>query len=389
MYIEDNDMVNFGDVWKTDREPYFKDDDMNINDTNMDPTEIDIDVEYYSIFRGRQKTDQSILEDSMKECAHNKSKEFKLTGQNITKIPEEMGTFDWLETLIIEHSSVNFLNNLPPNITKLECKYNKIEILDGSTIPDKVHTLIFTNNNTFEVVGLKSGLRELSISSNKLKKISCSIPATITNLDLSGNKFLNELPLTGDNLRVLNINDTAIHNIDNLNDNIQFLETCRCHLETIKKLPKDLISWKSYIANIKTIECEFPQNLTELDLFNNSLTKIADLPDTLKIADLSNNELTDIPKFPLTVNSIDFKKNEKLDNKLLKQIEESLVGGKILYDYDITNYKYTNFLNNNTERNGNFWIFNFPKTNLQFNNFGEIYSKSNPHYIPLEKTYCL
>jgi len=378
-----NEMVNFGgnggNTWRTNRYMEPCDDYMNIDDIG--------DAGYYSMFKKTVvRSDQEILEDVMKKCMDNRSKDLKITGKNINEIPNGLSEFDWLETLTIEHSGIHTLNNLPPNIKELVCQYNKINILDGSTIPDSVNILTFTHNYTIEVVGLKEGIIELNLSSNKLKQINCKIPSTVTTLNVSSNSFLNELPQFGDNLRVFNMAHTLIYDINDINDNVQILDSCNCHINKVNKLPKDLIIWKSYSSNISEIECEFPLNLTELDLFNNCLSEIPDLPDTIKSVDLNKNELQKIPKFPFTAESVDLKNNPKLDVKLLEEIEKSMIDGKLSYDMPRTEFRYQNYNNYNN--------FNKIPKNMFRNNFGlpissENYSESNPHYIPLYKTYCL
>ena len=334
------------------------------------------DVENYYMFNKTViKSDVEILKNLMNECICDRSKDLKITGENIDKIPNELCEFDWLETLTIERSNICVLDNLPPNIKTLNCYYNKIKILDGSIIPDSVNILTFTHNSTIKVVGLKDGIRELNLSSNKLIQINCKIPSTVLTLDVSFNGFLNVLPQFGDHLRVLNIASTSIHNIDDMNDGVQILDSCKCNFDKINKLPKDLIIWKSYTSDISEINCEFPLNLIELDLFNNCLKKVPILPNTIKSIDLARNGLTEIPIFPFTVESVDLKDNPGLDVKLLEEIETKLIDGKLLYDKPCaTNFRYQNFWSGN---------------NFGFVSSSENYSESNPHYIPLYKTYSV
>lgn len=322
--------------------------------------------------------DNRNINKKLEFCQKTQDKTFRLSGKFIKYIPNELREFTWVEDLCIEKTSIITLENLPPNLKTLTCEGNNIPILDGSVLPDSLTKFIFVDNDCIDINGLKEGITELSLEGNNLYNLDNKIPNSTVILDLSRNELLKNLPLFNDNLKGLLINRTSIKNIDKLNDNIQILETCNCNIQTIKKLPKELIVWKSYISCIESIECDFPVNLQELDLFNNSLVKIPKLPDTLKIIDLSNNELKSIPDFPLTIQSIELKKNRELNIREIEQLKKKLPNEvKLLYDSEEENMAQNIrdlFANNNN-------IMSMRQTK------SSRYSADNPHYIVITKSY--
>ena len=355
----------------------------------------DNDVGYFSLFRGSKSNEDELeeLKKHIKRCDTNKDESLEISGKTIISFPKEVLSFSWLVTLNLENTGINTLSELPPNIVNLIIKHNNIKILDGSVIPSSVKILVFTDNCTTEIVGLKEGLTEVAISSNKLSNV-CQIPMSVVILDISDNKVLTNIPNLRShvNLRGLLINNTSICSIDDvLPDTLEHLETCRCMLQTIKYLPKNLITWKSYISCIENIECSFPENLLEIDLFNNSLKTIPELPKKIKTVDLSNNSLTSIPNIPQSIEMIDLKQNDKLKAEDIQKIEKDYPEAKILYDDPPPDY-YTHYgTDDNYESllNGfNFSNFSLSYGNSQMNYTTE-YSETNPHYVPLKKTYCI
>ena len=219
------------------------------------------------------------------------------------------------------------------------------------------------------------------------------MPTTIDECDLSGNKLLGELPNFTDchKLRVLNISDTAIKSIDSVPDSVVIMDSCKCKLRIVKKLPKSLVTWKSYIAQIETIECEFPDGLKELDLYNNDLIGCPDLPASLVQVDLANNKLLSIPRFPPTAECIDLKNNQDLDVKEIEELIEKFPSVKILFNNPRRHNKSPinlpfmwtsphDFIQTFTRRSPSPMHIMVTETS---------YSEENPHYIPHKKTYVI
>jgi hypothetical protein len=182
--------------------------------------------------------------------------------------------------------------------------------------------------------------------------------------------------------------NTAISNIDELPDNLENLDSCRCQIKKIKKLPKNLVTWKSYISGIEEIECDFPENLIEIDLFNNQLKTVPNLPKFAQTVDLSNNSLVKLPVIPLSIELIDLKQNSKLDVIDIQKIEKELPHqSKILYDNAPPDY-FSEFGGSDVNYDDLFSRFNFKDFVFSSNQTTE-YDDSNPHFIPLKKTYCI
>lgn len=343
------------------------------NECNKSPSNMSISSEYTNIFD---------LDAVNNNQTNDKDNILILDNKIIKYIPNKLIQFTWLELLCIEKTSITNLENIPSNLKTLICRNNNIIKLDGSFLPNTLINLIFINNKCEEIVNLKEGIIEISLEKNNITQLP-NIPNSVVILNISDNENLEELSQFGNNLKTLNANDTKITNIDFLNDNIQILETCNCNFSTIKKLPKNLIIWKSCTSTIESIECDFPENLIELNLFNNLLINIPKLPNTLKVINLAENELKHIPLFPLTIQIINLKNNRELNTQEIEQLKTNLSNNVTLL-YDNINDQLTPNMFSLFDKD-DYFIPNM-NNNTQTMSISK-YSNNNPHYIILNKIY--
>ena len=231
----------------------------------------------------------------------NKNKILHFDGDlmSINSLPEEIKDYDWVETLIIESTDIEMIDNVPQHITNIFIKNNKhLDFLDASVMPDSVTSFKCQQNNIQMIVGLQNGIIDLDLSNNLLRDI-CEIPESVINIDISANMFLMEIPKlynNGENIKLIKLNNTSIKNIDILHDNIEIIEACRCNIQMINKFPKKLIKIKAYISNIESINCTMPEFIEEFDIYNNSIITCPDFPKSIKYIDLGNNNLSELPK---------------------------------------------------------------------------------------------
>jgi hypothetical protein len=339
---------------------------------------------------------KELFRRKLEESKTSKNCELKLNGKFVDHLPEELKSFEWVTVLYLETTDIKVLtDNLPPNLTKFVCKFNNMRVFDASVLPDSVISIIYQNNNTLDVVGLKDGILELDISNNMLKELSCKIPPNIIRISVSNNKLFQFSQPLPDSLKELVANDTCIRSIDDLNDNLEQLSTCRCNIPIVKKFPNSLKQWKNFVSHTEEIQCEFPKGMTHLDMFNNNLTKCPTLPDTMVDVDLSSNNLEEIPEFFPTLGKIDLKQNKRLKADDIQTIQKEMPTVNILYDsfkqtiytddewgtdYDYYGYKpptynYANKVYNHSNTTSFVWK---PE-------FGE----SDPDVVILNKTYIL
>lgn len=347
-----------------------------------------------------------LLRRKLEESKTTKNPELKLNGKFIDHLPEELKTFTWVLTLTLETTDIKEITDcLPPNLVKFVCRFNVIRIFDGSVLPASVLSLVYQNNQTHEIVGLQDGLLEVDVSNNILKGISCKFPQNMVKLVVTNNKmFTLDQDLPDSTLEFV-ANDTAIRNIDNLNDNLEKLSTCRCFIPVVNKFPAKLKEWKNFVSNTKEIKCNFPDTLTHLDMFNNQLTKCPLLHESIVDVDLSNNNLDEIPEWKNQAIKIDLKQNPKIKAEDIKTLQKEMPQANILYDsYRQTTYGsdwnsddyyggryYTEptVTNHSTYSNysTNYWngsTYQFPKSTYK-----PEFSEDDPDVVILKKTYIL
>lgn len=317
-----------------------------------------------------------IIEDKIQKCIELKLDTLELAFNNIEILQDNFFEISYLKKLVLKNMQINSLNILNPmcnnnlQLICLEICDNNISILDCNILPNTLQKFNFSNNDTETIIGdFKEGLIELDLSCNKFTDINCLIPVSIEILDLSSNVLLKKLPNLSQNinLKKIDISDTLITNIDILPDSIIHLESCKCHIEVINKLPLNLIVWKSYSGSINKILCDFPINIEELDFYNNNLQQIPEIPISCKNIDLNNNNLLIMPKFSL-INQIqiDLRNNNKL---LIPNYIKELNIKTILFNENIIKQDYINIFQN--------------RDNSSY------YDNNNPHYIVLNKLYTI
>lgn len=374
--------------------------------------EIDVDLneikQYYNSQLQQQNTDDDemiTIMNRIKNCENEKFTSLRLNGDFLKEVPLVLSNFYWLTELYIENTNIKTLTNLPPELKSLSVSNNNIRSLDCSSLPKSLVTFTFRNNKTFDITGLNEEIKEIDLTENNFNRIGCEIPNSVENLILSKNRFLIELPKLGSNIISLDISSTGITNIDDLPDNIQYLNVSNCIIKKIEHLPSMLKKMNANSCELKTLECDFPPNLYELDMYSNKLKKIPKLNDFMTFVDLGKNDLEEIPNLPLSFSRIDLRNNSKLNNAMLDDLKreylkessnEPLLENEILIDNNTSESSTTQnyFANNNHSDSNNddislFWDFPRPKYKKKKEVTDMSYSKKNPHYIIPKKMYTL
>jgi Leucine-rich repeat (LRR) protein len=288
--------------------------------------------------------------------------------------------YDNIETLIFDSNELTQMNknisNLR-NLKRLEIKNNRIRLVHCNFLPDSLEELIFTNNYTIGIAGLKRGLKRINLSGNDFKNIYCEIPHTIEHFDISKNKNLALLPkvLNCCNLRFIDISHTQVSNIDALPDSIEELIATSTQITSINKFPCNLRIFIAYKSNISEINTEFPVNLKEFDIYDNNVSKLPDFPNSIETIDLSNNKLMELPYFPETITSLDLKCNFSLDIVKIKELQEKCKNASILYSEKDEEY------NLNSTRQNNLMVENMFMNQMNRQKFIADFSESNPYHI--------
>lgn len=308
---------------------------------------------------------QKQFTNELNECIELKQKELTLEG-SYECVPRECAGFYWVSKLTIKNTYISELKNLPPNLTSLHCENNNIVVLDGLSIPASVTDLTITSCNTTTIINLKNGIVNLTLESNNLRSFTgCTIPESVKMLNIATNSMFYLLMGLPSGLKHLNINDTNVQNIDNLNDNLEILETCHCKIPIVNKLPKKLKIWKSFSSQIQKITCDFPKKIEHIDLYKNALTSVPEFPDTVVYGDLNSNDLEMLPLVPSIIEEFDVRNNNRLNYEMLKNVALHLSNCK--FEYDDTN----------------------KRKNAMIPAICNDYSESNPNYIVLKKVFAV
>jgi hypothetical protein len=281
--------------------------------------------------------DKKNLDDSLKESEETKNEELKLFMVHITSFPLAVTNFDWVETLELYDNDLTNIDDsflYFKNLKHLSIEKNDIKHINCNNFPDTIETLILSNNNTWSVDNLKNKLLKLDLSKNNLNNSQLVIPESVIELDLSNNRYLMKNPvfMSNNNLNNLDISNTSISNIDELPDSIIILKASNCNIRYINKLPSELMEFTASSSKIFMINCQFPQNLFEIDLEDNMLSNVPNFPNTMHKIDLKNNLLEKLFEFPTTVKRIDISENPRLDDKDIKKAVAENPDVNIIYD---------------------------------------------------------
>lgn len=266
------------------------------------------------------------LKDYLDEAETDCETELILIKINLSKFPERIKDFIWIETLELQNNNLKYIDesfSFFPNLKKLNITKNDINRIDGQNLPDSLEELNLSGNNICTIIDLKEGLITIDLSNNNLQNNILEIPKTVTDLDISHNNTLFILPKfkSDENLSKLDISNTMIRSIDNIPQSVNILKACDCNINRISKFPSSLMEFTAFNSHIYIIDTEFPKDLFELDLYKNNLKEIPPLPENVNNIDLGNNNLEKIPILPDSLSKIDLTGNLKLSLEELDELK--------------------------------------------------------------------
>ncbi len=254
------------------------------------------------------------------------------------ELPEVIRTLTHITKLTINETKLENLKNLPLNLKYLNIRDNNISELFSQDIPQSV-THIIANKNKIEILDLSNSpnIEILELTFNPLS-IFAIFPPNVQELHINDSDIKTTQsfePLF--KLRVLKMNRTNIESIDSLPDSIEELSICRLTLHEIKKLPKNLRKLIGHSSEIQKLSFEkFPDNVGDLDLYDNKLTSVPEFPNVMSEIDLMSNQLKSIV-LPLHFESIDLRKNPDL-TLTSEQIESIEIMSKLHQNPDFIRY---------------------------------------------------
>lgn len=92
--------------------------------------------------------------------------------------------FERVWRLTIQNNKITHLNNLPPNLTQLDCSNNNLSLIDK--LPNKLKYLSCNNNEISMIKNLPSSLISLDFSNNLMKQMP-KLPSALQYINYSNN----------------------------------------------------------------------------------------------------------------------------------------------------------------------------------------------------------
>lgn len=288
----------------------------------------------------------------------NPSDTFVIKGVQIFELPEIMQTMTKIKDLVVTQCDLKTLHNLPPNLIKLDVRYNQLTELMSAHIPQTVVELN-ANKNEIQMIDLSEShrIKILNVSNNPLTNLILFPPNSeeihVTSSELATTKCFSNLK----NLAILKLNLSRIENIDDLPDSIVDLSASRTMIGhnkdtngTVSRLPKNLMKFVCHSSGIKGFSFDaFPVSLSHFDVYDNDLQSVPVLPDVMSYVDISKNRLVCVSNVPNKVQNYDCNNNPLLKfspeqvvtiDELQKNIETTVV---LNIDDDRADFNFSGF----------------------------------------------
>lgn len=264
---------------------------------------------------------------------HPFSDTFVIKGVMIDELPEIMKTMTCIKDMTVTQCGLKTLANLPPNIVKLDVRYNDLKKLISSELPNTI-TEINANKNEIQMIDLSKSTRikTLNVSNNPLSG-SLLFPPNCEEVhaassNLCSTKCFSDLK----NLAILKINLSSVESIDDLPDSVVDISASRTMIGynrdtngTISRLPKSLMKFVCHTSGIKGFTFQsFPPNLSHIDLYDNDLQTVPTLPEVMSYVDISKNKLVCVSNVPSKVQNYQCDSNPmiKFTSDQMKIVEE-------------------------------------------------------------------
>jgi len=260
------------------------------------------------------------LNDNMDKLNNPESNNYDI--QNIKDTPDADKILEITNVKINNlHEIKDFINS---TIETIILNFNIIVICDLFELPNNIVNILIENNLT--------EIEEIKFNTNHAWNKIILKNSNIKNISDINNLICNELDLSDNDITNITFNYCKITNLILVENNIQNIYFNNCEIENI-----DLSS--NRINDINNLE--FPDNLIELNLSNNIISRVYKLPETIKKLNLKKNLIEEITYLPKNILMLE------LNDNRLQNFNKKLLSKYIAY-LDVTN----NFIKNNYETFG-------------------------------------
>lgn len=288
----------------------------------------------------------------------NPSDVFVIKGVQIDELPEIMKTMTGIKELVVTQCDLKSLLNLPPNVIKLDVRYNRLTELMSAHIPPQVVELN-ANKNDIRMIDLSGShrIKIINVSNNPLTNLILFPPNCeeihVTSSELSSTKCFSDLK----NLAILKLNLSHIESIDDLPDSIVDLSASRTMIGhnkdthgTVSRLPKNLMKFVCHSSGIKGFSFDaFPVGMSHFDVYDNDLQSMPILPDVMSYVDISKNRLVCVSNVPTKVQNYDCNNNPVLQftpdqTKIIEELQRNIETTIVLNtDDDRADFNFSGF----------------------------------------------
>lgn len=254
-----------------------------------------------------------LCEAIINSCKKEKKANLVLDNCKLQIMPNDMNSMVYVTKLDLSNNFIDKINGsmLPPNLKSLNLSNNKLITIDLSTFPKTINELKMNNCKLIIIKGLNTcyNLHAFYCSNNNIN----SFPQLPMNLikfvanNCSIKEFIGDFP---EDLENVSLNNNLITKFPNFSNNIITLSMDHNEIEIIDELPDNLQKLYMGMNSIHIINCCFPTSLEEIWLQHNDLSELPELPNGLVRCDISYNSITEIKYIPGELEEFDVSYNK-------------------------------------------------------------------------------
>ncbi|QKF93641.1 leucine-rich repeat protein [Fadolivirus algeromassiliense] len=203
--------------------------------------------------------------------SNNNNECLKITGKLMITLPICLKTFINIKSLIFPGNNIESIKYLPPQLEYLGVGDNNISVLDKTVFPPTLKVIQISNNKLNEIDIHNTNIECLHASRNNIHTISI-----------------------GEKLELLNVAYNPISWINfNGNQKLSSVILNSCNLTYLFDFPQSVTYLNISCNNISSLN-NLPRSIEKLNCTSNNISKFDNIPDKLYELLISSNKLTEL-----------------------------------------------------------------------------------------------